>query len=279
MYPKIYFDYFREFDRKSEVFVAMPFTNDFNHRWTEIFIPGIKKVGLIPVRVDFSTVSDSILIDILKGIGSSKFVLVDTSCQKNEGQCLGPNPNVMFELGIAQAIRLPEEVIVIRDEQSITENPFDISHIRYNKFDSQNIKASISLLSRLIIDAQRVLDITRDLIVERILKTLDPDEMWFHGTIGSQNTFDLYPFDPDRKELYELGYRESSKLELRSLARGLIRLGLLEAGNPGPPKKQVYGVVPEYKVTALGKAVWERMPYWSKEKGRWLIKNEDEKGR
>lgn len=265
MYPKTYIDYFRNFNRQKEVFVAMPFSDDFTQRWEEIYIPGIKRTGLKPYRVDISVISNSILVDILAGIGQAEFILVDTSFQEINGLVSGPNQNVMYELGIAHSIRLPEEVIVIRDEKSKKNIPFDISHIRYTTFNHQRFDESITLISNLISDARRTVDRTKDLIVEKILRSLDLDQMCFMGIIGSLDHFDLYPFDPDRKGLYGVGYRDSSEAELRSIARELIGLDLLESGNPGPPEKRFYGTVPEYYVTALGKAVWKRFPDWSKQ--------------
>ncbi|MHC4686160.1 MAG: hypothetical protein ACYTEW_17855 [Planctomycetota bacterium] len=268
MYPKLYLDYFRDFNRTSEVFIAMPFAKEFEPRWKNIIRPGIEATGLKPYRVDVRRISDSILTDILAGIARARFILADTSFQESDGRQLAPNPNVMYELGIAHAMRLPEEVIVIRDKRSKDGNPFDIGHIRYTSFDPEQEAAARRTVQRLIEEAQKAVEVTRDRIVERTLQTLDPDGMWFLGTVGHMSTFDLYPFDPDRKGLYGLGYRDSSETELRTIARDLITLGLIESGgDPGPPERRVYGAVPEYRVTPLGKAVFERLPNWFKEEG------------
>ena len=59
-------------------------------------------------------------------------------------------------------------------------------------------------------------------------------------------------------------YLDSSEGELRTIAQYLIDLGLLSAGDPGPPDQRVYGAVQEYIVTDLGKAVWKKLPEWCK---------------
>ena len=264
MYPKTYLDNFRSFERRSEVFVAMPFGDEFESRWQSVFSPAIKKKTLEPYRVDVREVSDSILTDILDGIGRARLVLVDTSFQQQDNRPPGPNVNVMYELGIAHAMRLPEEVIVVRDTASTDEAPFDISHIRYRRFDPIDENAARSIIVNLIGSALKAIDITRDIIVSRTLDSLDPDAMRFLGTIGSQDSFDLCPFDPDRKGLYGLGERDSTEEELRDIACDLIQLGVLRSGDPGPPDKRIYGGVSEYLVTDLGKAVWERLPSWCK---------------
>lgn len=264
MYPKTYLDIFRDFGRTNEVFVAMPFSDEFEDRWIEIFCPAIVNQGLDPYRVDIRVVSDSILTDILAGIGRARLVLADTSFQQDNDRPAGPNANVMYELGIAHAMRLPEEVIVVRDSESNNASPFDVSHIRYHRFDPADAKAARSTIAKLLGAALKSIDITRDLIVDRTLRSLDPDAMHFLGTIGSMDWFDLYLFDPDRKGLYVLGERDSSEEELRSVARGLIQLGVLTSGDPGWPEARVYGGVRHYLVTALGKAVWGRLPSWCK---------------
>lgn len=265
MYPKIYLDYFRDFEGTAEVFVAMPFSDEFQPRWKNIIVPAITEVNLEPCRVDVRKISDSILIDILDGIGRSKLVLVDTSFQQQNDRPAGPNANVMYELGIAQAVRLPEEVIVIRDNKCKDSSPFDIGHIRYNPYDVDDPDKAQSTIRELLIEAQKAVDKTRDIIVHRILRSLDPDRMWFMGTIGGMDTFDLNPFDQDRKGLYQLGYRDSSEDELRHVARDLIDLSLLKGEDAGPLEKRVYGATPEYRVTSLGKAVWANLPKWCKQ--------------
>ncbi len=264
MYPKTYLDFFRDFDRTNEVFVAMPFAKEFEDRWKGVFCPAITNNGLKPYRVDIRTVSDSILTDILAGIGRARIVLADISFQQNNDRPAGPNANVMYELGIAHAVRLAEEVIVVRDGASKDASPFDITHIRYHPFDLNDADAARATIETLIHEALKEIDLTRDLIVDRTFRALDPDAIRFLGTIESRDWFDLYVFDPDRKGLYGLGERDSSEEELRSIARRLIELGVLRSGDPGRPKERVYGAAPEYLVTSLGKAVCARLPSWCK---------------
>lgn len=264
MYPKIYLDFFRDLEDTNEVFVAMPFSDEFQPRWERIFIPAITQIKLNPYRVDVRKISDSILIDILDGIGRAKLILIDTSFQQQNDRPAGPNANVMYELGIAQSVRMPEEVIVIRDNKSTDSSLFDIVHIRYTSYDADDEEKAKATIKDLLLEAQNTIDKTRDIIVQRVIKSLDPDRMCFMGKIGNKDYFDLCPFDPDRKGLYELGYRESSEGELRRLARDLIDQGLLRGEDAGPMEKRIYGASSEYMVTTLGKAVWVKLPKWCK---------------
>lgn len=265
MYPKLYIDLFRRFPRTDEVFVAMPFAEEFEPRWHEIYQPSVLSLGLEPYRVDGRRVSDSILTDILAGIGRSRLVLADASYQAFQGQQKVPNANVMYELGIAHSIRLPEEVIVVRDNLGASALPFDIGHIRCQSLDTENPIAGRAVLEQLLVSALNSIDVLRDMLVARALESLDIVEAYFMGTVGGFDAFDLAPFDPDRKGLYGIGYRDSSERELRGIARQLISLGLLTPGDPGPPGSFAYGGRAEYRVTELGSAVWQRLPGWSKQ--------------
>lgn len=257
MYPRIFVEYFREFDRAPEVFVAMPFSREFEQRWKSIYKPAINSLRLKPYRVNMRIVSDSILTDILQGIGRAKFVLVDISPEK-AGL---PNSNVMYELGLAYAMRLPEEVIVLRAGDGKEDAPFDIRQIRWNKFNPQNVKASQKLVMTLLKQAARDIELTRDLILRKTLRSLDPDMICFVNSVRDTNSFDLAWFDEDRKGLYALGKRDSSAEELRSIARTLIERGILESGEDAPNQGTgVYGGESLYVFTPLGRALLAKLP-------------------
>jgi hypothetical protein len=269
MYPKIYTDLFREFARKPEVFVAMPFSKAFEARWKFVFKPAICSFNLKPYRVKERYVAESIPIDILHGINRSRFLLVDISNEETGH----PNPNVMYELGIAHATRLPEEVIIIRDDKSETV-PFDIKHIRWNEFFPQKVGQSIAKIKKLLKSAEREVNFAKDEMIEKTLNFLDPETIEFleiikdfYEEIGEKyikNGFDLYPFDPDRKGLYGLISRECSEEYLRQIARNLVHIEILRSASPLPPHKRIYGGTPEYYLTEMGKIILKKLPKFPK---------------
>jgi hypothetical protein len=294
MYPKIYMDLFRSFEREQEVFVGMPFSSKFELRWKEIFEPAILSCSLKPYRTKELVVSDSITIDILDGIGRAKLLLFDISDERGK-----PNPNVMYELGIAHATRLPEEVIILRDDISKS-STFDISHIRWNTFSPKETENSITKIKALINNAESEIDLTKDKLVTKVITSLDVDMISFLETVydylnGVKKSlsddssigrgrssfkfskeekqilstgFDLYPFDFDRKGLYSLGYKDCSEEHLREIARKLIEYGILRPAEPIPPEKgKIYGGAPDYYITELGKAVALKLKIILKE--RW----------
>jgi len=170
-------------------------------------------------------------------------------------------PNVMYELGIAHANRMPEEVIIIRDNCS-EQAPFDIKHIRWNTYSPTALKTSISVIKRLLRVAQKQVNVTKDLIIKKVISSLEPDAISFLQVIREQlvDGFDLYPFDPDRKGLYSLPHKDCSENYLRLIARNLIVLGVLKAAPLLPPQDRIYGVTPEYYLTNLGKALMAHIP-------------------
>ncbi|MDW8290878.1 MAG: hypothetical protein RMM06_09145, partial [Armatimonadota bacterium] len=60
MYPRHFFDAFWRTDLRDEVFVAMPFHEEFTPVWEQAIRPGIQDAGLSPRRVDASSLSGSI---------------------------------------------------------------------------------------------------------------------------------------------------------------------------------------------------------------------------
>ncbi|MGA2769025.1 MAG: hypothetical protein ABSF24_12025 [Candidatus Bathyarchaeia archaeon] len=259
MYPKTYMDLFRSFDRTMEVFVAMPFSSQFEQRWKDIFKPAILSCGLKPYRTKERLVSDSIPIDVLEGVGRAKLLLFDISNDEKDR----PNPNVMYELGIAHAIRLPQEVIIVRDEKS--ENiSFDIRHLRWNKFSTQNAKNSRDKIRKLVINAEKQVDLTRDLMVRNVLGALDIDMISFLEVVRGyvDRGFDLCAFDSSRKGEYGLYHESCEKNDLRRIARDLINLGVIRSAKPIPFRKKVYGGQPEYYFTELGKTILSETKKW-----------------
>ncbi len=160
----------------------MSFDPRFTHRWSEVIGPAIRNVqvngkNLEPLRVDASRISESILTEILSGITNSRVVLADvTTLSHLEGRPVR-NGNVMYEVGIAHAVRLPEEVLLFRSDS----DPllFDVANVRVNHYapDEQPEEAK-SLISDSIIAALRELDLRRHLAVRRAAESLDFPSWW-----------------------------------------------------------------------------------------------------
>ena len=177
MYPKNYFNLFPPFPRDDKIFVAMSFDEIFTARWQNVIKPAIRSVEiggkrLEPHRVDTRKVSDSILTEILTGISKCRLFFADlTTIGKINGQAIR-NGNVMYEVGLAHATRLPEEVLLFRSDS----DPllFDVSNIRVNSYDPAADDSKAAELIRLAaIDALREIDLKKNLAVKSVAESLD----------------------------------------------------------------------------------------------------------
>src|SRR5439155_14340007 len=133
MYPNTYLSLFPPFPRDNRAFVAMSFDHRFDPRWANVLAPAISRVRvngvpLEPRRVDMRKASDSVLTEILDGIARCRiFVGEVTPIGEIEGRPIR-NANVLYEIGLAHATRLPQEVVLFRsDEQELL---FDVANVR-----------------------------------------------------------------------------------------------------------------------------------------------------
>lgn len=182
MYPANYFGLFPPFPRQDTVFVAMSFDPRFEQRWLEVIGPGIRKIqvagkNLEPLRVDARRISDSILTEILSGITSSRLFLADvTTWGRTDGRPIR-NGNVMYEVGIAHAVRLPEEVLLFRSDRDAL--LFDVANVRVNSYSpEERPDEARTLVSESIVAALREVDIRRSLAVGRAVESLDFPSWW-----------------------------------------------------------------------------------------------------
>jgi hypothetical protein len=177
VYPANYFAIFPPFPRENKVFVAMSFDPRFDSRWTNVIAPAIGDVrlGSIPLepyRVDVRKVSDSILTDILGGITNHRLILADVTSLPVEDIRPVRNGNVMYEVGIAHAVRLPEEVIIFRSDS----DPllFDVANVRVNHYDPDgNPIGAKRVVTEAIIDALKEIDLRKSLAVKAAAEALD----------------------------------------------------------------------------------------------------------
>ena len=117
--------------KRNECFVIMPFSDQdgydpghFTRVYEDIIVPGCKKAGLLAFRGDSTGKPNIIHIDIVQQLIQAKIAICDLSAR---------NPNVMFELGIRQAFRLP--TVLISDLK--TPAIFDVAPIRCFRYNSE----------------------------------------------------------------------------------------------------------------------------------------------
>jgi len=105
-------------DSSETCFVVMPFAEPLGGYYTTIYQPAIKKAGLTAVRADTDIFGTGKIIDqIWAGINNARVLVAELT---------GRNPNVLYELGLAHALRKPV-VLVSSNEPDV---PFDVRHVR-----------------------------------------------------------------------------------------------------------------------------------------------------
>lgn len=177
MYPNTFLNLFPPFPRDHRIFVAMSFDPRFDSRWKNVISPAVKNVKannvtLEPYRVDSRHISDSILTEILGGIGNSRLFIADVTTIAYASNIPIRNANVMYEVGLAHAMRLPEEVILFRsDEDHLL---FDVANVRVNYYNPDNDPgAAQKLVSEIIIEALNEIELNKNLAVKKAAESLD----------------------------------------------------------------------------------------------------------
>ena len=261
MYPRHFFDQFPPFPRSHRVFVAMSFDSRLDSRWRTVIAPAVAEVSvegtsLAAHRVDVRSVSDSILTEILSGIGSALLILGDITSLDNLNGMPLRNPNVFYEIGIAHATRLPEEVLLFRSD----DGPllFDVANIRVNRYDPDgNAAEARSRVHDVVLAAIREINLTRSLIVESCAARLD-GQAWMAMLLTHRHGHLLHPV------VRTIGQSISGRAQEAAI-RSLLDLGLIETDyqmiDPDHLKAIKEAKTLEqmfrYRLTNLGRAVWQ----------------------
>lgn len=113
---------------KNRCFVIMPFKKELNLVYGYIK-KELNEAGFICNRVDELTGSTPIINKILTEILRSRYIIADlTDC----------NPNVFYELGVAQSFKDASNIIILKQRGSTV--PFDVTHLTYIEYDPHNSK-------------------------------------------------------------------------------------------------------------------------------------------
>lgn len=177
MYPAQFFALFPPFPRDEMAFVAMSFAAAFAPRWRNVLEPAVNKVvvnksRLAAHRVDMRVASDSILTDILDGITRCRVFIADISIIAEVDSAPIRNGNVLYEVSLAHAVRLPQEVLLFRSDDR--ELMFDVANIRVNKYDPDGApETAKQQVADAIVAGLREVELQRHLAVRRAAESLD----------------------------------------------------------------------------------------------------------
>jgi hypothetical protein len=258
VYPNTYLNLFPPFPRDNRVFVAMSFHPRFDPRWQHVLAPAVRRVqvggsALEPHRVDLRKASDSVLTEILEGISRCRFFLADiTIIGELDGRPVR-NGNVLYEVGLAHATRLPEEVALLRSDNR--ELLFDVMNVRVLEYDPDgDATTARNLVAEAMVQSLKELDLRKSLAVRRIAESLDVHSWFLLLEAASTGVLHHPPVKTMRDALGGATRRQAIDrlLETGTLRAEIVKLTpelLAKAGNG--PLEQLVG----YRVTELGHAV------------------------
>jgi hypothetical protein len=106
----------------TDIFVVMPFSNQFLPIYTDHIAQIGQDLGFIVRRADDFFTNNHVILDVWSAICSASAIIAD---------CTGRNPNVFYEIGIAHTIGKPV-ILITQDSDDI---PIDLRHIKYIKYD------------------------------------------------------------------------------------------------------------------------------------------------
>jgi hypothetical protein len=220
MFPGHLFDLFPPFPRDNRVLVAMSFDQLLEPRWRDVIEPGVKDAGLEAYRVNASKISDSIVTDIVKGVASARLVLADISTVG-----VVRNANVLYEVGLAHAVRQPQEVLLFRsDSERLL---FDLSTVRVNAYDPDRdpVQARRTVAEAVSVALKEV-EVQKSLAVDRAVKSLDAASLVVLGLANAGGM--KYP------EVTTVGEMMGTLLDVQALNR-LLAAGLVQVEYLGGP--------------------------------------------
>lgn len=245
MYPREFFDTYWRPEIRNEVFVAMPFHDEFTPVWKEAIQPAVDHDvagGLQARRVDATVLSGSIITDILDGIAHSKLVLADVSVAR-EGKWQGQrNGNVMYEVGLAHAIRQTSEILLVRsDGEPIN---FDVAHINIRQYDRDDLRAARLAISQFVRDLLRQIQQAKALKVTLAVDMLDASAIRYMSEFATKGPF----AGPDPKTMGEELIAISNRAALSRLQQlGIVRCAMANVAKP------------IFSLTPFGQAVAKRL--------------------
>jgi hypothetical protein len=182
MHPNTFIEQLWRGVESDRVFVAMSFAPQYESRFQDVFRPAIEAVryrgkSLIASRVDESQTGDSILTEIVRGICEARLVLADVSDLIGNSSGAEPvrNGNVMYELGLAHAVKSPGKVLIVRDDSKSL--LFDLSSIPHVLVVFTSIASARERVTGLLNDRLREFETIDDLKLRSFIETISDTEL------------------------------------------------------------------------------------------------------
>jgi hypothetical protein len=250
MLARAFMDSYWRPETEDTVFVAMQFAN-MAAAWEEIFKPAIE-VDLCPanpgrlraLRADSDVISEPIMMRIHDGIAHSRLVVADLTGFPRKGRAVRrPNPNVMYEVGLAHVVREPEEVLLVRGNDY--QLPFDLRGVCVHEYDGSNMPKARQRVAELLRDSLEAVDETKSLRVKAAMVRLDDICERMINERKNREGFSLEPIEYVEQLVW---------LQDRMAATKLVELGIVRWEGSGESPGDVY-----FRWTPFGQSVIEAL--------------------
>jgi len=177
------------YEASDEVFVAMPFTKDFERAYDTVIKPAIETVSINGKHLRSriinrgTTVSPDIHEQIFEAIIHSRMVIADMTVQSNYTDNDGitkwqANANVAYEVGLATTWRNPEDILLIHQKHQEHSYSFDIQnlrHVSYETASSDSVRLIVDEICRAINQSSFLAKQT----YSKILQSLSPSAIQY----------------------------------------------------------------------------------------------------
>src|SRR5882757_5517845 len=235
MYPRTWFDTYWRGTLKPEVFVAMSFAEEFKNVWENAIKPAIETDleggGKYKAhRVDVTTLSGSIVTEIFDGIAHATLFFADISMMTTGAWKDQRNGNVMYEIGLATAIRPETDMVIFKsDNKDIN---FDLLQIRVHQYSKDNLDDTRQKFFKFLTGALEARKNAKNQIAKHTWSLLDAD------CLSLMLQKDHKPF----------GQKADAGIAERLTIRRLLELGIIQCEYKG-------GCSYNYVFTDFGNAV------------------------
>ncbi len=146
---------------RNHCFFLMPFSKEFDVIYGTIK-QYLNDANYVCDRADEISGSTPIVSKILTSIMKSQYIIVDLTC------C---NPNVFYELGIAHTLKEARNVLLLK--QKNYEIPFDIKHLTYTEYSTNNLKLVASQICDFLNESKSKNDFYESLRQHGIINYID----------------------------------------------------------------------------------------------------------
>jgi len=118
-----------------EVFIVMPFSESWSDNvFTQMFEPGIKDAKFTPIRGDLIVRIGDLSDNLWQSITQAGIIIAEVSV---------PNPNVYYEIGLAEALGKP----IFLFKQEHIKLPADFGGIHYYTYDLNDLDAGRKMVT------------------------------------------------------------------------------------------------------------------------------------